>query len=255
MRRQQASAWFIVPRPIPAARLRLFCLPYAGGGAATYSNWHARLPSWVEVIAVQPPGRGQRIAERPYSSMDELVDNLITNILPLLDRPYVLFGHSLGSRVAYELMRRLDAMQLPLPERFVASGSRAPHICRSEKIVHDLPHDEFVQELRDLNGTPEAILENAELMELLVPLLRADFGISEKYRAIAAKRFGCRAHVLGGQDDSDVSAADLASWQDYFVDPISLQMYEGDHFFLEKQAGQVLHDLNLVLRDTLRELS
>lgn len=255
MRSRLPSTWFVVPRPAPAARLRLFCLPYAGGGATTYSGWHALLPPWVELIAVQPPGRGQRIAERPCDSMDELVDGLLPHILPLLDRPYVLFGHSLGSRVAFELMRRLDALQLPLPERFVASGSRAPHIVRDDKPLRDLPYDEFVRELRELNGTPEAILQNAELMELLVPLLRADFGISETYSAAPGKRLACKVHVFGGHGDRDVTPQDLASWQEHFVDRIAVQMYDGDHFFVEKQADQVVRNLNAVLRETLLRLA
>jgi len=156
------SKWFTRPIPRINAQLRLFCLPYAGGSAAIYTPWSQQLDPSVELIAVQPPGRGNRIFEVPYTSMEDFVADLAKFIRPLLNVPYALFGHSLGSRVAIELARKLSRDGAPEPMFFFASGSRAPHIMHDRPTTHLLPDDEFIQELRNLNGTPEAILNNKE---------------------------------------------------------------------------------------------
>jgi medium-chain acyl-[acyl-carrier-protein] hydrolase len=248
------SDWFVVPRPNPDARIRLFCFPYAGGGAGTYLEWHRTLHPLVELVAVQPPGRGQRRGEAAHRTMDALQADLWPRILPMLDRPYFLFGHSMGSRVAYALALRLRDAGKRMPTHFIASGGRAPHLA-CEPITYDLPDAKFVESLRELDGTPEEILGNPELMELLMPLLRADFEIAELYRADPDIPFGCGASVLGGTGDARVLQEDLNAWQAHFQRPVRVEMCEGGHLFVEESRATVIALINGLAKRYLRGAS
>jgi surfactin synthase thioesterase subunit len=238
------SHWFVVPRSNPEARIRLFCFPYAGGGVDTFIEWHRTLHPLVELIAVQPPGRGRRRGEAPHRTMDALLADLWPRILPMLDRPYFLFGHSMGSRVAYELASRLRDASARLPTHFIASGSRAPHLPSRERDNHDLPDAEFVESLRELNGTPEEILGNPELMALLMPLLRADFEIAELHHADPDIPFSFGASILGGTADAHVLQDELNAWQAHFRRPVRVEMCEGGHLFVDESPAMVIAVIN-----------
>lgn len=242
----RSNKWFIRPLAKRAPHLRLICLPYAGGSASTYMSWAAHLPPEVELIAVQPPGRGTRTGEAPYAAMAPLVDELLSVFPEVVDRPYVLFGHSLGSRVAFELALRCQQMGLPLPVSLIASGSRPPHLRRSEHPIHDLPEAEFIAELRELNGTPEEVLQNEELLQLVIPLLRADFRIAELYLA-AQTRLACPLVVFGGTEDHEVSRQDLDAWRDLSTYDCEIHWIPGGHFFIEQNRALVLQKVNAIL--------
>ena len=137
------SKWFVRPNKTSDCEMRMFCFPYAGGSAATFIPWVKQLPSWLELVAVQPPGRSSRMFEEPYQEMQLLIDDLILAFKQLIDKPFMFFGHSLGSRVAFELSKRLQSEGLPLPQHFIASGSRAPFIPCREKPIFDLPEEQF----------------------------------------------------------------------------------------------------------------
>ncbi len=236
--------WFVVPRPNPDARIRLFCFPYAGGGVDTYIEWHRTLHPLVELVAVQPPGRGTRRGEAPHRTMGALLADLWPQILPMLDRPYFLFGHSMGSRVAYALASRLRDAGERMPTHFIASGSRAPHLGCRERNTYDLPDAEFIESLRELNGTPEEILRNPELMELLMPLLRADFEIAELYHADPDVPFGFGASILGGTADAHVRQDELNAWQAHFRRPVRVEMCAGGHLFVDESLAEVIAVIN-----------
>jgi medium-chain acyl-[acyl-carrier-protein] hydrolase len=227
----------------------LICLPYAGGSAATYVSWSRHLPADVELIAVQPPGRGARTGEAPYSEMQPLVAELLSVFPEVIDRPYLLFGHSLGSRVAFELALQCQDRGWPLPIAFIASGSRAAHLPKSVDPIHDLPEAEFVAELRELNGTPEEVLGNEELLQLLIPLLRADFKIAELYCS-APRRLDCPIVVLAGTDDHDVSREDLEAWRALTTRDCEIHWIPGDHFFIEQNRALVLDKVNAIMART-----
>lgn len=238
------SHWFVVPRPNPDARIRLFCFPYAAGGVGTYIEWHRTLHPLVELVAVQPPGRGPRRSEAPHRTMGALIADLWPWILPMLERPYFLFGHSMGSRVAYALALRLRDAGKRMPAHFIASGSRAPHLSSHKRNTYDLPDAEFIESLRELNGTPEEILANPELMQLLMPLLRADFEIAELHRADPDIPFDFGASVLGGTADTHVLLDDLNAWQVHFRRPVQVDMCEGGHLFVDESPATVIGVIN-----------
>lgn len=248
------NACFVRPVKRPLARMRLFCFPYAGGSAAIYAGWEKQLPHFVELYAIQAPGRANRIAEDPYQNMDDLVDELAKHITGLLDLPFIFFGHSLGSRVAIELMSRLRERKLPLPMHFIASGSRGPHKKIRESDFHRLNDDEFVERIKSLEGTPQEILEDKDLLALFLPLLRADFKIAGEYQYKGQEKFNCRLTVLGGQEDAGVERNDLFAWQNHFTSDCQLKQYPGGHFFIKTKQDEVLEDIKHILNEEEKHL-
>src|ERR1700674_5350722 len=176
-----ADSWFPFRKPDPDARLRLFCFPYAGAGALIFRSWSDALPSDVEVCPIQLPGRGTRLMERPFTQLTPLVEVLARALAPLLDMPFAFFGHSLGALVSFELALRIRREYGRHPVRLLVSAARAPQFPHRRSPIHALPEKEFLAELRRLNGTPGELLDHQELMEIMLPLLRADFAVYETY--------------------------------------------------------------------------
>ena len=160
-----ATGWLSYPKPNPQASIRLFCFPYAGGSAVVFRSWPEALPSNVEVVAVQPPGRGARIMEAPFTSLTPLVEAVAEAMRPQLDKPFAFFGHSLGALISFELTRRLRSLGAPQPARLFVSGTGAPQLGQANRPIHALPDSELMEALRNLNGTPAEVLDNAELMQ------------------------------------------------------------------------------------------
>lgn len=245
------SPWLVIPKRVYAPRIRLICLPYAGGGVRTYHSWAAQLPDAVELIAVQPPGRGSFMGTPAYSDMTKLVNALFDVMLPMLDRPFILFGHSLGSRIAFELLRQLQLNNRRLPELFIASGSNSPDTARAKLSTYQLPDEQFITELQRINGTPTEVLTNRELMSILLPLLRADFQLADTYRFTGSIKFPVEVHVLGGQDDVDVPLEKLANWGRFFSKNIHIHSFFGGHFFIETQQSEVVELVRRLLKSLL----
>jgi len=245
------SDWFIRPQPKLAPAARLICLPYAGGSAATYVPWAKSLPREVELVALQPPGRGSRMAETPHTQMAPLVADLMRVFPRITDRPYVLFGHSLGSRVAFEVTLQCQLKGLPLPARLVASGSRAPYLTKPEPVIYDLPDAQFIEQLRVLDGTPEEVLNNSELIQWLLPLLRADFRIADTYLAPRTP-INCPLTVLAGTEDETVSPPEVEGWRDLTSRECDIHWVTGGHFFVERNREWVLEKLNALVSELLR---
>lgn len=212
--------------------MRLFCFPFAGGGASTFRGWPDGLPAGVEVCAVQPPGRENRFRERPFSHLSALVLALSAALDPFLDIPFAFFGHSLGALTSFEMARQLRAQKQPSPLHLFVSGCRAPQVPYSGTPIHALPESEILTELQRLKGTPTEVLRHPELMEILLPLLRADFTLVETYVYTPADPLECAISAFGGLQDDEVSRNQLSAWQDQTLGSFRLQMFAGDHFFL-----------------------
>jgi surfactin synthase thioesterase subunit len=242
---------FFNARPKNSAKIRMFCFPYAGGNGSTYLSWANALPSSVELFTVELPGRSYRFGEPAYSSMDNLIDDLMQVFPNLTDKPYILMGHSLGSRVAFELMHRCKQVGIKMPEHFIASGSPAPHIKEKQKELYKLPREEFIEELRKLNGTPKEILENYEMMTLSIPFIRADFELSETYTYTGFEKFDCPITVFYGDKDNEISLLDIEAWGGHFSHPAVIHSVPGDHFFIEENKNAVLEKIRSVINYTL----
>jgi medium-chain acyl-[acyl-carrier-protein] hydrolase len=228
--------WIVRAKPRPAARLRLFCFPYAGVGASAYRPWATALDPAIELCAVQPPGREERIGTPPFSRLDPLLDALAPAVQPLLDRPFVFFGHSLGALVGFELARRLRRLGAPEPRHLFVSGRRAPQLPIREEVLHTLPDAALKEELRRFNGTPDAALQHEELMALVLPVLRADLAIHETYVHRVEPPLGMPISAFGGEGDPEVPEANLAAWKEQTTKAFRLRLLPGDHFYL--QAGR-----------------
>ena len=233
------SPWIAYARPNEQASLRLFCFPHAGGGAGAYRSWVASLAPQIEVLPVQLPGRETRFLERPYETIASVLDGLVDGLRPLLDKPFAFFGHSLGALVAFELARRLRADGL-LPRRLFVSGYGAPHLPVKLPPMCHLDDDGFVVALQEMNTVPTAVLENDELLELLLPMLRADFAVYERYEFRVAQPLDCPIIMMGGDNDPLVSPEMLAAWAEHSTELGQMHLFPGDHFYLQGQETAVL---------------
>lgn len=228
----KSSAWLACPRPNPGASLRLFCFPYSGAGASIFYPWLDRVPATIEVCPVQLPGRESRLAEAPFTRLEPLVRALAAALLPHLTRPFAFFGHSMGALVSFELARRLRRQYGLSPVRLCVSGHSAPQLPDRDPPLHALPEAELLRQLRQLNGTPEAVLAHAELRALVLPVLRADLAVCETYVYRAGRPLDCPISACGGLEDAFVSREQLAGWRAQTGSSFSLHLFPGDHFFL-----------------------
>ena len=219
--------------------MRLFCFPYAGGGVHVFRAWADNLPKTVEVCPIQLPGRGARMMDAPYTRMAPLVYAAAEAMLPHLDKPFAFFGHSMGALVSFEVARWLRRQTGPEPIRLFVSGCFAPDI-PDPYPLHKLPDAELLEGLRRLNGLPQEALENAELMSLLLPTLRADCMVTETYTYTDESPLNCPISAFGGLQDHLVGRTHLEAWRQQTTAFFSLRMFPGDHFFLHSAQRLLL---------------
>ena len=246
-----AERWLAYREVNPRARLRMFCFPYAGGGASAYRGWAAALPVDVEVCPVQLPGRESRLREAPFTRPEPLIQAVAEALQPHFDMPFVFFGHSMGGMISFELTRELRRRGRRQPLHIFTAGRRAPEVPPRETPIHDLPEAEFIEELRKLKGTPEEVLQHAELMKLLSPVLRADFAVNETYTYTEEEPLAMGISAFGGLADDEVTREDLEAWRKHTRGRFRLRMLPGDHFFLHSARDLITE---AVARD-LAELS
>jgi medium-chain acyl-[acyl-carrier-protein] hydrolase len=247
--------WVACAKPNPQAKFRLFCFHYAGGGASAFRTWSNSLPQSVEVCAIELPGRGSRLMEPPFTQLEPLIQKLTRVLLPYLDKPFAFFGHSMGGLVSFELTRLLRREYGVSPVHLLVSGHRAPQLPDPDPPIHALPESEFLQELRRFNGTPQAVLENAELMELLLPTLRADFAVVETYAYTPDPPLDCPIAAFGGLHDREVSCDELEAWREQTNASFLLEMFPGDHFFLHSAGSLLLQSLSQKLLQIVLDMS
>lgn len=245
------TPWFSCFNPQAGGRLRMFCFPHAAGSSAVFRPWAGRLPAGVEVWGLNLPGRGSRLLEPLIERMSPLVEAVGEGILPLLDRPFVFYGHSMGAMVGFELARWLRRRGRPQPDHLFVSSRTAPHLEVRKKPLHQLPEAELIEELGQFNGTPREVLDNRELMQLLLPAIRADFAVLETYAYAPEAPLAVPLTVLGGTEDRDVTADDLAGWCEHTAAACTVRLLPGDHFFIQTEQGPLLDLIRRALDDTL----
>jgi medium-chain acyl-[acyl-carrier-protein] hydrolase len=238
------NGWLANLEPNPQAKLRLFCFPYAGGAAGIYRNWAVNLPSAVEVCPIHLPGRGKRMREPAFTQVQALVKEIAPALRPYADKPFAFFGHSMGGLISFELARQLRRERAPGPAHLFISGRRAPQIPNLDAPTFDLPEADFLATLRDLKGTPPDALEHPELMQLMMPLLRADFELCETYAYAPEPPLDCPITAYGGLQDGGVTRMYLEAWSQQTTAAFTLRMIPGDHFYLNTAQPLLLRTLS-----------
>ncbi|MFE0753903.1 thioesterase II family protein [Inquilinus sp. NPDC058860] len=229
-----------------AVAARLFCLPYSGASAMVYARWCRALPSWLAVHPVELPGRGTRAGEPLATDLRGLAADLAGEIEDAIDGPYALFGHSLGSLLAFELAHVLRERGAPPPMLLFASGSEAPAMRDDRDLARPRSDAELIADLRGYRGTPEEALADAELMAIVLPVLRADFLLAGGYVYRPRPALPCPVHVLAGTRD-DLGRPALEAWGRETRGDFALDLFEGDHFFIHSRQAEVLGVLDAAL--------
>ncbi len=231
------------------AWLRLFCFPYGGVGPSIFRAWPRDLGPGVELYAVQLPGRESRFREPLFTRLANLVHPVADALRPYLDVPFALFGHSMGALIAFEVARELRRRQAGAAVHFFASARRAPQRPEPFPPIHEWPDSAFVDEVRRrFDGIPDAVMKEPELLGLLLPALRADFAMLETYVYVDEDPLECPISVFGGLEDRTTSHADLAAWREQTRGGFTLEMFPGNHFFLQNAQGPLISAVSRTLR-------
>lgn len=243
--------WWPFGVPPSGALGRLFCVPYAGAGASAYASWLRQAPPGVAVVATQLPGREHRLKEPAEPNLHRLIDTLAPAIEPYTWERYSLFGHSMGALVVFELARALRRLGCPPPDVIFVSGRGAPDAARPMRPIHMLPDREFIDEIRTLNGTPDAVLDHPEFTSLFLPALRADFAVVETYTYADEPPLASPISAFGGVDDTITREA-LDAWKRHTTARFALRMLPGGHFVVASARAAILQavagDLAAVVR-------
>lgn len=234
--------------PRPEARLRLICFHHAGAGAAVYRTWGRGLPAAIEVVAVQLPGRANRLKEPAIESVGGMVDGLLPELRAQLDRPYALFGHSMGAVIAAEVAAALLRDGAPAPQHLFLSGRRPPQLPDPRPPLRDLDDAAFVAEInRRYGGIPPELMQHADVLALLLPSLRADIRALETHQGGPVVPLPCPITALGGTEDGLTSHEHLLAWRDHTQAAFRVRQFPGDHFYLDPRRDEVLAEITAAL--------
>ena len=237
------------PKENPSAALRIICFSYAGGSASVFHPWLNKLHIAAELVVCELPGRGGRLGEPPYQNMDSMLNDLVDAILIYTDKPFILFGHSMGSKVAYELMLLMRRKNLPEPVHFIASAATAPYQTRTSRPISKLSDPLFAMALSRLGGIPPAILKNNEFLSILLPALRADFNIVETYINTSMEKILGNLTIMGGLNDLAITSDGLLSWTSLASKGSKVLWLDGGHFFIKEHTIQVVNLINRIVSD------
>jgi len=198
------------------------------------------MPEWIEVCPVKLPGREDRLFDSPHTSLDELSAVLANELATFTPLPFAFFGHSMGAMIAYELARYLRRRQLPLPVHLLVSGHRAPQLPEMRPHIYHLPDAQFIARLSDMNGTPREVVAHRELMELLLPALRADFTLCDTYTYVPDAPLECPIAALSGTDDAIATPEHIEPWREQTSAVFKMHAFAGGHFFVNTLQQSVI---------------
>jgi medium-chain acyl-[acyl-carrier-protein] hydrolase len=220
--------------------VRVFCFPYAGGGASIFAHWSEHLPEEIEINAIQLPGHETRVGDAPHTELSSLLDEVVRAVYPYFSKPFALFGHSMGALISFELARRIRREFAIQPAWLFLSGLRALQIPNPDQPLHSLNRVDFLQQLQSRYGMPANLVQHSELLDLFMPLLQANFQMCETYVYHPEPPFDCPISAFGGREDQRISPLDLAPWQAHTTKPLRLRILEGNHYFFEHFWSEIV---------------
>lgn len=240
----QTRRWIVQTKACSSPpRLRLFCFPYAGGGVGTYRLWSNYLPEDIEVCPIYLPGREVRYKEPAFTRLSPLVRVLAHVLRSTLDVPFALFGHSMGALISFELARYLRETHMPEPIHLFVSAHWAPQLPARGTPMHSLSDAAFIDKLAQFGGTPREVLQQTELMQAILPALRADFTLCETYTYENGQPLSYPITAFGGEQDTLISEQELQAWHEQTQSTFTLHMLPGDHFFLRDHARELVQQI------------
>ncbi|MBX9607207.1 MAG: putative thioesterase [Gammaproteobacteria bacterium] len=231
--------WLVCRQPKPRAGVRLFCLPFAGGGASAFNAWWRAMPESVELRVAQLPGREARFKQTAVTDFRTAVGHLADAFEKHLDRPYAVFGYSMGALLGFEVVRELRHRGAPAPTQLVVAAKSAPQQPARTPALSHLPRQEFIEGVRRYFEPPQDGWSIAELVEIILPALRADLTMCDMYRYRSEEPLGCPIIALGGDRDLSVPVHDVAAWRDQTSGYFEMQTFPGGHFFINDHLAEV----------------
>jgi len=237
-----ASSWITYPRPNSQACMRLFCFPYAGGGASIFRHWVDVMPREIELSPIQLPGREERLQEEPFTDLSSLLKALLPLLRPHLDTPFAFFGHSMGAMIGYEVARQLQTQHDLAPAHLFISSRSAPQLVNTDAPLRDLPAAAFMDELQRLYGAvPDVLRQSHDLQDVFLPILRADVTLLETHTYTPGEPLNCPISVFGGEQDQSVTREALAAWREHTRGAFTQHMFPGDHFYINHTWEALIH--------------
>lgn len=224
-------------------RIVLLAAPHAGGSSALFRAWPPLLPDWIELVPLHLPGRGAKHALRPVHDWQRLIEGLSEDVAPKLDKSFAIFGHSMGALVGLELAHALRARRGVEPLCFFASACSPPSPRTGENDWLSCSRERFVEKLRALGGTPDEVLQDAGLLDVLLPMLRADFHLSDTYRPRNRAPLRTPIIAFGGSDDASAPVDTLGGWSAQTCREARVELFAGGHFFLDAHGASVVASL------------
>ncbi len=253
MRADSNERWFFCRAPRTNPGLRLFCFPYAGGGASTFNAWPRAFPDTIEIRAVQLPGRESRHREPALADLQEAARLVARAIEPQLDRRYAFFGYSMGALLAFEVLCELRRRGAPLPAQLFVGAMRAPALPATLPPLAQLPREEFMRQVREFYEPPAITWENRDLLELVLPVLRADMTLCESYVYRTEAPFGFPIQAFAGLRDRSLPLPAVHAWRAHTTGDFAVELFDGGHFFLHASLARmhavVLPRLERALQD------
>lgn len=236
--------WVVIPRPNPKAKLRLICFPYAGGNASVYTPWLELLPSEVELCAIQPPGRQERVHEPLLQTVEQMVAALLPELLPYLDRPFAMFGHCVGAMVMYEVIRELGSKHQLQPVHIFPSGAMPPPQYLLPPVLTSPSTEEFVGILRLLGFADESLLGDEESVRDLLPAVSADFDLAIRYECSSSLRLDMPVTLFCGREDQLGPPDRTAGWKQLTTSRFEQVVFPGEHYFITPERSALLRIIN-----------
>ncbi|MCB2354681.1 thioesterase II family protein [Clostridium estertheticum] len=226
----------------------LFCLPYAGGSKAIYYNWKNYLHPSIQLVPIELKGRGNRFSEVFYENIEEAVDDILGYIKEkIVSDDYAIYGHSMGSLLAYELYYKISESNLRKPKHIFFSGYEAPSMIKKIENTYTLPDYDFMKKVMELGGTTEALINNQEILQIFLPIIRSDFKIVENYNyKKREEKIKCGVSILNGKQDS-ISLEEIVAWKNHVCRGIKVYNFEGNHFFMNNNVENITSIINATL--------